>query len=83
MILSGGIFVGLCDEIPRKLAETMVVYSDELYFDICDLEHFIKSLACKKLFHSYVNRMSEIRKGLTCPPVGKVDQYLSANIQYQ
>ena len=38
VFMFNGLFVGLCEEIPRKLSETMMTYSSDMYFSINDLK---------------------------------------------
>jgi hypothetical protein len=76
VVILGGIFVGLCEEISRKLAATHVCYSSDIYFNMDDLEIFIRNLRDDSHFQRHLKRMSVLRDGLRSPVVESLDLYL-------
>ena len=76
VIILGGAFVGLCEEVSRELAQTMPFYDEDIYFDILGLEKFIIQLLNETKLQKHLTFMSEIKDSLLCPPVDEIDLHL-------
>lgn len=75
-----GLFIGLHEEIPEDILETMITYSRDIYFSMNKLEKFLNSLKDKVVFDNYISVMNEIRNELVSPVPERIDLYLESII---
>ena len=76
VFILNGLFIGLQENFPKNILETMMTFSPDIYFDIKGLEKYILSLSNKDNFKSYLSKISEIRDELLSPVTERIELYL-------
>ena len=76
VFILNGLFIGLQENFPKNILETMMTFSPDIYFDIKGLEKYILSLSNKDNFKSYLSKISEIRDELLSPVPERIELYL-------